>query len=256
LDWLRRVAEALSLGHRAAKVVSASPGALAAMIGTAPGAARAPDRVEEMLAMARGFDTAGLASRLARAADPERPRAFLEETVTPLLVAVGREWADGRLQVRHEHFVTQILEDVLRGLRGRMPEPWLARALVLSTLPGDLHGLGVQMVSVMCRFHGFETHLLGVDTPLGEIARTAHESGARAVLVGASAPASGAAVDRKLKRLRAALEPEVLLIVGGRNARGTRRGPARVLYAADLGALELRLRDLAARENDRRNRTA
>jgi len=43
--------------------------------------------------------------------------------------------------------------------------------IVLTTLPGELHGLGIQMAAILAGRVGWRPHLLGVNTPLDEIVR-------------------------------------------------------------------------------------
>ena len=93
--------------------------------------------------------------------------------MVPLLIAVGRQWADGALDVRHEHFCTEVVEDVLRTIRRGLPEAEYGERLLLTTLPGERHALGLYMAAIVCRANGFCVRILGTDTPLDQIAQAA-----------------------------------------------------------------------------------
>jgi methylmalonyl-CoA mutase cobalamin-binding subunit len=116
--------------------------------------------------------------------------------------------------------------------------------VLLCTLEGEGHGLGIQMASIVATLAGTRTSLLGTSTPNDEIRAAAVESRARAVLVSVSLATGGIDTDRQVAALREALPEDVLLVLGGRGARGVRRGPRGVTYVEDLGELEAVLRDL------------
>jgi MerR family transcriptional regulator, light-induced transcriptional regulator len=241
VPWLRRVAEALARGHRAGAVVALAPGALESLLSGGDGHGKPSREVAALLASLRGMRGEALDRALRRDAERLGPREFLRARVTPLLEAVGRAWADGRLEVRHEHYVAEVVEDRLRDLRTGVALPADAPPVVLSTLPGELHGLGLQMAALTCALRGVRPHVLGVDTPLPDIAGAAAHLRARAVLVSVSLATGGVATDRLLAALRGALPPRLPLVVGGAGARGARRGPRGVEFVEDLDGLEKRL---------------
>lgn len=241
--WLRRVAEALARGHRPGKVVPASDreldGLLAAPNGSAP-----PRRVETLLGLVADYDRTGVERRLRKAWDDLGPRRFLNEVAGPLVTEVGRRWADGTMEVRHEHFLTEVLEDVFRSLRVSVKKRARKDGLLLATLPGEPHGLGLQMVALLCAVVGVRTRILGPETPLDEIVSAVEETGAHAVGVSVSLSSGGVETDRLLAELRDLLPEDVRILVGGRGARGVRRGPRGIDYAEGLDALEAWLADL------------
>jgi len=115
---LRRIAQALALGHRAGQVVAASEGALGSLLASAPAAAPslAAEPAADLAARLRlvaGFEAEPL--RRALLADWGRlgPVEFLEARVAPLLHDVGEAWARGELEVRHEHFLSGCVSDLL-----------------------------------------------------------------------------------------------------------------------------------------------
>lgn len=237
VPWLRRVAEALARGHRPGSVLALGARQLDALLGEEAGDPGLP-AVEALLRSVKGFRGGALQRELARDARTMGPRRFLRERVAPLLELAGREWADGRIQVRHEHWLSEILEDVLRGLRRGAALPEGARDAVLATLPGETHGLGLQMAAITCVLNGVRPHVIGVDTPLDDIVAAAREFGADAVLVSVSLATGGVATDRVLADLRKRLPPRVALVAGGGGIRGPRRGPRGVVLVHGLDGLE------------------
>ncbi|MDF1699750.1 MAG: MerR family transcriptional regulator, partial [Planctomycetota bacterium] len=114
--WLRRVADALAHGHRAGAVVGLDDDALSALLAEA-----LPDEAlgkgpRMMLDWVASYGADEIRAWLDARWDADDYLKLLSEEIAPLLVAVGRGWADGELDVRHEHFLSQVLEDELRRL--------------------------------------------------------------------------------------------------------------------------------------------
>jgi len=109
-----------------------------------------------------------LVSSLLRASARLGPLPFLETMVAPLLREVGEAWEKGRLRVRHEHFVAERLGDLLRSLRLPLEERAGGPLVVLATLPGEAHGLGLQMAALVVAFAGCRVLYLGTETPVPE----------------------------------------------------------------------------------------
>jgi methanogenic corrinoid protein MtbC1 len=224
---LRRVSQALQLGHRAGQVVGASEEALERLLETSAAALTAP------AAAGAGLPTEDLPGllRLVRAFDGERltrlflagwarmgPVEFLESRVAPLIRAVGEGWENDELEVRHEHFISERLGDLLRSLRLPLEERATGPLVVFATLPGEAHGLGLQMSALVLAAAGCRILHLGTEVPIAQVASLARDLAARAVAISVSAATRGAATGAALRRLREALPRRVLLVAGGDGA--------------------------------------
>ena len=247
---LRRIAEALALGHRAGQVVGASEGALAQLLAAAPApppaagapteAAIAPGETAPLLRYAARFEADSL--RQALVADWARlgPVEFLETRVAPLLEAIGDAWARGELDVRHEHFLSEQVSDLLGSLRRPLEERARGPLVAFATLPGELHGLGLQMSALALAAAGCRALYLGTDVPIPQLATLARELPVRAVAVSVSRAARGTAA-AGLRRLRGALPRRVRLLTGGLGAPAPRVGIERVTSLRELDAWGRRL---------------
>ncbi len=242
--WLRRVAEALSMGHRPGTVVRASEDELERLLAPRPKEGDSAD-IKALLGHVLDLTNGDLDKALRTAATDRSVREFLDDVAGPLLVAIGREWADGRLQVRHEHHASQVLEDVLRWLRGTIEVNRDGPLLLHCTLSGEIHGLGVQLAAVASLLGGGRASILGADTPNEEIQAAVEESGADGVIISVSLATGGIETDRHVAALRKMLPDSVDLVIGGRGARGIRRGPRGVVYVDSLGDLEDWVRERA-----------
>jgi methanogenic corrinoid protein MtbC1 len=241
---LQRIAEALARGHRAGQVVPASETALQQLLAAAPQAPVAPATdsaalgsgdVLELLRLIESFAADRLTHAFLSASARLGPLAFLESVAAPLLRAVGDAWAKGRLQVRHEHFVSERLGDVLRSLRLPLEERAGGPLVVLSTLPGETHGLGLQMAAIIVASAGCRILYLGTETPVPDMVTLTRDLGARALALSVSASGRKPRTAHLVRRVREMLPRRTALLVGGEGAPAPSPG---VHVFADLQGLE------------------
>ena len=215
---------ALEIGYRAGDVVPLSrteleellrqSGAFAAGIpeGLTPGV------VDDTLDACRRFDRDALATALTRDASLLGVGRFLRERVAPLLTEIGNAWVEGRIEIRHEHFFSEVLEDTLRALRANLDPAGRGRPVVLATLPDELHGLGLHVVGLAVAASGRKVRVLGPHLPVAEIAMAAEALDAAAVGLSISIFGADEATAEAIRELRGALAPAARLWVGGAGA--------------------------------------
>lgn len=231
---LRRIAEVLARGHRPAEVVSAPDTVLTGLLDSTARPVREQADVrtelapEELLDAVERFQAETLTGALL--ADWARlgPLPFLERRVAPLLRAVGTAWEQGRLDVSHEHFVSERVGDLLRSVRLPSEERALGPLVVLATLPGERHGLGLQMAALVLAVAGCRVLHLGTEVPLREIATLARDILARAVGISVSSATGGRSTVRHLATLRTLLPRRITLLVGGEGSAGVGTGMTRL----------------------------
>ena len=243
---LRLIARAIGLGHRAGDVVPLPHERLRELLGASlPETDSAAAWAAGILDKAREFDREGIACALARASASMGVRAFLRERLLPLTGEVGGAWAAGDLDIRHEHFLSEIVEDTLRTLRAPLEHDALGRPVLLATLPGERHTLGLQAAALVTALAGRRVRILGAQTPAAEIASAAARLDPLSVGISVTPHTALPATARQLNRLRAALPDAVALWIGGAGApllAGLQPGIARL---ATLGDLEEELRRAA-----------
>lgn len=226
---LRRIAEAMRRGHRAAQVLGASDAALEALLEAVPAlptplSPGPPADTADLLHQVRAFNAEAVKHALQVDWVRMGPLQFLEQRAGPLLVEVGDAWAEGRLDVRHEHFASAVLGDFLRMVRAPLDDRATGPVAALTTLPGELHGLGLQMCALVFAQAGWRALILGVNTPVGQVAALVREAPVSAVAVSCvRRPRKGA-----LEDLREHLPRRVPLLVGGAGAPPAERGVERL----------------------------
>jgi methylmalonyl-CoA mutase cobalamin-binding subunit len=118
--------------------------------------------------------------------------------------------------------------------------------VLLSTLPGEQHGLGLLMAEAACALEGAECVSLGVQTPVAELAAAALAKRADVVAVSFSANFPATGLQEAVKSLRAALPTGVELWCGGAGAARLKRPPAAVRVFQELAAIGTALADWRA----------
>jgi methylmalonyl-CoA mutase cobalamin-binding subunit len=219
VEALKLIQRALEHGYRPSEVVGKSPPDLRKLVDVAATAPvvttkRAPTLATVLAAVGRD-DLTELRSELRQAALLLGPKRFIVEFAHPLSVRVGELWADGTLEVRHEHLLSECLSAELRVLLSTHEDRPGAPRVLLATLPGERHGLGLAMTAVYLAASEVTPVLLGVDTPAAQIVRAAmsHDVDAVGLLVTAASERKGTV--KHIRAMLTQLPPGMGIWVGG-----------------------------------------
>jgi len=250
-DQVRRlllIAEALRCGYRAGDVVPLAVERLEELLRQSGRVDEAsgelvPDWMQRILDAGRRFDREALAGELHHAAATLGLVRFLHERIEPIMVEVGRAWARGGLEIRHEHFISEVVEDGLRGLRSSLGAAG-GRPVVLAGLPGDFHRLGLQIAALVIAAAGRSETVLGSNTPVEEVVETA--AALNAAAVGLSLNESAVCDDAvaAVADIRRRLPARTRLWLGGSGARRLDPLPVNVQVLDSLDRLESAVRTL------------
>ncbi len=203
-----------------------------------------PGIIETTYDACRRFDRDALAAALARDSSLLGVGPFLRERVEPLLREVGESWARGELEIRHEHFFSEVLEDHLRALRAPLEASGSGRPVVLATLPDELHGLGLHIVALAVAAAGRSVRVLGPHLPVEEIAHAADVLDAAAVGLSVSIFGAGSQTAAAVVELRKKLHPETRLWIGGAGAAHLKNLPDGVDVLSSLDDLDFALQKI------------
>ena len=242
VDRLVLIRRALLAGQRPGRLLAMPDAELDALLAglapaprvraTGPGSAPVLDIADGLVALRAGGAEAlrhWLTLGLARTG----LASFVVDCVAPLTVAIGEAWVDGHIAVYEEHLYSEAVQSVLRsalvpfqaGLELRGPR------LLLTTIPGEAHGLGLLMAEALMTLQACRCLSLGTQTPLADIvaAAQAHRIDVVALSFSASLPAAQALP--ALAELRARLPAAVQIWAGGGSPalRGLRIAGIRVM---------------------------
>lgn len=146
------------------------------------------------------------------------PRTFLTDLISPFLNEVGQAWHEGRIAVFHEQFASLQLRDFLSTQWGSISARSNGPNVLLATLPGEYHLIGLHMAACIMAVTGYQIHLLGADLQPPHIAQAAEQTHAAYVLISISSAANTSATTRHIQTLRALLPENIGLILGGSGA--------------------------------------
>jgi methylmalonyl-CoA mutase cobalamin-binding subunit len=233
---LRRVRRLMDQGERPGRIFAMGVDALEARARD-DAAAPAPGGQPAEIELLRTHRIAELRSVLEQGALRGGLFEFVTGTAAPLAARVGEAWARGELQVYEEHLFSEQLQAVLRGAIARLDGAGGVPRVLLSTLPGELHGLGLLMAQAVLALEGAGCVSLGTQTPVREIADAVRAEGAQIVALSTSGSYPTGRLKDGVAQLRAALPVAVELWCGGGGAARLRQPAPGVRVLADLAGI-------------------
>lgn len=225
VEKLRLIKRLLDAGHRPGRVVGMAHQDLQQLndstsepAATLPAAPNWDDAaVQDYLGLLRGHDLPALRRELARDLVRVGLPRFLTGLLVPLNRAIGEAWLRGQMEVFEEHAYTEILQGLLRHTLANLPPavPGTRPRVLLSTLPGEPHGLGLLMVEALLAAEGADCVSLGVQTPVWDLVLAAEAYRCDVVALGFSGCTNPNQTVESLQELRAKLPASTELWVGG-----------------------------------------
>ena len=197
--------------------------------------ALAPAIERDILTLLKAHDAAALHATLASLLVRHGVQRFVVETVAPLNRAIGEAWMRGELQVFEEHLYTEQLQIALRSALHALPRQSGLPRILLTTVPGEQHGIGLLMVDALVSPEGAQCISLGTQTPFDDIRRAALAHKAHIVALSFSMAYPLRQVGEALVSLRRQLPPAVALWAGGEVTRRLRKSLPGVQLIAEIG---------------------
>lgn len=150
----------------------------------------------------------------------EDPMAILDDTRAGMAV-VGKRFADGEYFLPELVFsgellnsVTALVKPLLKGDAGAGQKK--LGKVVIGTVAGDIHDIGLNIVDFMLDVNGFDVTNLGVDVPASKFVETVKEKQPEVVgLSGFLTPAFDAMKDTVEALDKAGLRGKVKIMIGG-----------------------------------------
>lgn len=216
VDQLRLIKRLLDSGMRPAKVVGLGLRELNTLLHESPG--REPEYSPELLELARmikSHQVAELRLAMNKAILQVGLTEFLSKTIVPLNKLVGDAWLRGEIRVFEEHLYSEQLTSVLNTAIASIRDSNGTPRILLTTLPGEEHALGLLMAKATLCLCGASCVMLGVQTPINEIVEAARAHKSDIVTLSFSSAMPVAQVKSGIEQLRNALPKNVGLWVGG-----------------------------------------
>lgn len=256
LQKLRLIKRLMEAGHRPGRIVGAPAEALSALLQPvvgAPAQAAAGGEAPEVAACAellQRHDVDGLRRTLFQVVLRRGLAGAVTEVFAPLTTRIGELWMSGEVQVFQEHIYSESLQLTLRQAIQALPSqaPGAGPRVLLTTLPGESHVLGLLMAEALLSLEGAVCLSLGAQTPLAQLAVAAEVHRADVVALSFSVQLSSRAVQEGLAALRGLLPAGIEIWAGGSSRAlrqpGAIEGVRRLDGLASVGAEVARWREL------------
>jgi len=213
---LRTIQQLVRAGHRPGSIVSLGTPALQKLAKAASHrvASSIPD--DPLLKVLREHDAEALIRNLRRSVTELGLERFVLQ-LGALNRTVGNAWECGQLQVFEEHAYVEAVQSVLRQCLLDLPAPagQGRPSVLLTTLPGEPHGLGLLMAQAVFALQGCKCVSLGVQVPVGQVVAAAAAYRCDAVALSFSAAAQSRNVLAALQLMRSQLPESTQIWVGG-----------------------------------------
>jgi DNA-binding transcriptional MerR regulator len=219
LNRLRLLKQLLDSGLRPGKIIHMDERELRRLTCKPADAPAEPADTEALLTILTQGPRHELRDRLKLLLEKRGLRSFLTDVVAPLNQAVGEAWFNGKIGIFDEHFYSEQVRRVLTSALDSLPPGAGNLRVLLTSLPGEPHGIGLLMAACMLCLEGAEILLVGVQTPLDEIVRGAVESNCCIVGISCSGHMGRRTIASQLVKLRKMLPAAITLWAGGNGVR-------------------------------------
>ena len=216
VDQLRLIKRILGNGLRPSKVVGLSMDELNALLISSPEQEiDYPEDILTLVDLIKTHQAQGLRLVLNRLLLKQGLNDFLSKTITPLNQIVGEAWMRGEIRIFEEHLYSDQITNVLRNAISTLREPTCVPRVLLTTLPGEEHSLGLLMAEATLSLEGASCVNLGIQTPVQEIVSAVAAHRSDIVVLSLSATMTAQQIKTGLQQVRLALPAPVALWAGG-----------------------------------------
>ena len=142
-------------------------------------------------------------------------RAFIHKVVAPATHALGEAWARGELEIYQEHLYTELMKSLVRQA---LAEHYLENGeprVMLTTMQGEPHSLGLLMVEALLRISGAEVISFGTEMPIRDIRRASVRHKVDIIGLSFSCNYRSDEAIVMLSGLRQRIDPQIQIWVGG-----------------------------------------
>ena len=154
--------------------------------------------------------------QLGRLADGVPLADLCERVIGPALHRIGADWADGLVTIAEEHRASVICERLI-ALRAQQVRGRPRGVAVVTTPPGERHGLPALMAAACLRQDHWHVHHLACDLPAAEVTRLARETGARLIVLSVATAGAARLATEEAAEIRAA-DPALRVLTGAPGA--------------------------------------
>ena len=170
--------------------------------------------LEALISPAGSLDSGEMDRLLDRAFGAGSFESVVEHWLLPALNELGEAWADGRIDVAGEHFVSGAVQARLSGAFEAAGSPLEGPLVLVGLPPGSLHELGSLAFATCLRRLGADVRWLGSDLPVDSWAHAVGRLAPAGVVLSVPTTQDAEAARAVVRRMRE-LYPGLLVFLGG-----------------------------------------
>jgi DNA-binding transcriptional MerR regulator/methylmalonyl-CoA mutase cobalamin-binding subunit len=239
LRRLQRIRRLLDQGMRPGKIVALGDIELGILEAELYPERPSNENIDQVLNILQSTDGSELEETLSHIYQQQGMKSFITETIIPLLRIVGERWATGQLQVFEEHLLSQVLTRFLNSEISVLQKTAKKPRVLLATLPGEEHTLGLLMVSALLSSRNITVINLGGEVPLDQIVSAVDRFQADVLGVTFSGAYQYENIRNNLAELREAIAEGIDIWTGGEGVKRLRKLPNGVIKFTSLEKLPL-----------------
>ena len=134
----------------------------------------------------------------------------------PALYEIGRRWEIGEVDVCEEHYFSEVVQDIMARAMSRVNGMKDGLVFIGFSVSGELHDIGIRMVSDVLAIHGWNSIYLGNNLPTSSILKAIRDNKADVVGISVTMPYHVNAVTGLIRVIRnSKLQKPVRIVVGG-----------------------------------------
>ncbi len=169
LEKLRLLRLLIDYGHRPGKIINCSTAELSQLVSARTPDQSPPPEIAAIIELLLQHDVDQFRNALLQALMKQGLLRFVTETVAGLNHWIGEAWLAGRVPVFDEHLYSEHIQNILRNAIIAQPGRGSGPRVLLTSLPGEKHRIGLLMVEAVLTAEGAACVALGTETPIIDI---------------------------------------------------------------------------------------
>lgn len=252
LQRLRLICRLINQGRRPGAVVPLPTQQLEALANDAQQTIteQTDPQIEALVNLLKAGKTDQFRQQLANRVEQQGPQGFIHQTADPLLKLTGSAWADGQIPIYLEHYITQQLTTSINLALSQVEAPATGLRILLTTLPGEPHGMGIMMVELLLRLQGVETINIGLETPMDQLQDACQLLQPHAIALSFSAIQKRPQTLNLLQELEQKIPASITILAGGQGITKLRALPERIQVVKRMEHLKKNLKPLLKQLNN------